>query len=65
MISLLPYRIKTRVMEYVEHNGIYLGSRWKISEQGLDGGLLFTDMLSSSKGEQKRYHFSRKNHVDL
>ncbi|CDW74762.1 UNKNOWN [Stylonychia lemnae] len=59
------YRIwQQRVLNYIRYNGLYLGNRWVIREEGTGSyeALVFRDYRS---GGDKRYAMFKNLYVDL
>ena len=55
---------QTRILNYIRYNGLQLGNRWVIREEGTGSleALVFRDMRSAG---DKRYAMFRNRYVDL
>ena len=52
-------RVRNDVLNYIKVNGIYLGNRWRIAEEGTGSyeALVFRDMTTTRRGIDRRYAF--------
>ena len=52
-------RVRNEVLSHIKFNGIYLGNRWRIAEEGTGSyeALVFRDMTFSNSGIDRRYAF--------
>jgi hypothetical protein len=54
-------------LKNIKDNGLFLGNRWKISEEGTGTyeALVFRDMTTTKAGTDRRYAFFKERYVDL
>lgn len=52
-------RVRNNILDYIRWNGLYLGNRWRIGEEGTNSyeALVFRDMTTTRAGVDKRYAF--------
>lgn len=55
------------VLEHIKKNGINLGNRWRIAEEGTGSyeALVFRDLTSTNSGTDRRYAMFKERYVDL
>ena len=55
------------VLEHIRVNGLRLGNRWKIQEEGTNSyeALVFRDLTSSNRGLDRRYAMFKERYTDL
>lgn len=54
-------------MNDIKKNGIYLGNRWRIAEEGTGSyeALVFRDMTTTRQGTDRRYAMFKGRYTDL
>ena len=60
-------KIRDNTLDYIRLNGLYIGNRWLIREEGLNSyqTLVFRDIESAMAGEDMRYAMFGGKYVDL
>ncbi len=55
------------VLEHIKKNGIHLGNRWRIAEEGTGSyeALVFRDLTTTNAGTDRRYAMFKERYVDL
>lgn len=58
--------VSRSVLDDIKRNGLYLGNRWRIAEEGTGSyeALVFRDM-TSSRTVDRRYAFFQNRYIDL
>ena len=66
-IQGLKNAIKSDILAHIKKNGIYLGNRWRIAEEGTGSyeALVFRDITSTNAGTDRRYAFFKNRYTDL
>ena len=56
-MSGLSAKLTTNVLNDIKNNGLYLGNRWRIAEEGTGSyeALVFRDMTTTRQGTDRRY----------
>lgn len=59
--------LKKEILNDIKQNGIRLGNRWKISEEGANTyeALVFRDLTTTNNGKDSRYAFFKEKYRDL
>lgn len=59
--------LKKEILNDIKKNGISLGNRWKISEEGTNTyeALVFRDVTTTKNGKDSRYAFFKEKYRDL
>jgi hypothetical protein len=67
IVSGFSSRITGEVLSDIKKNGLYLGNRWRIAEEGTGSyeALVFRDMTTTKKGCDRRYAMFQDKYVDL
>jgi hypothetical protein len=60
-------RVRENVLEHIKNNGLYLGNRWRIAEEGTNSyeAIVFRDMTTTRAGVDRRYAMFKQRYTDL
>lgn len=63
----LTSKVTAQVLSDIKKNGLYLGNRWKIAEEGTGSyeTLVFRDMTSTNTGSDRRYVMFKDKYVNF
>ena len=67
MMKTIEEKVQINVLDYIQWNGLLLGRRWKISEEGTNSydALVFRDKLNTNAGNDRRYAMWPDRKTDL
>jgi len=66
-MEAMKEQVTQDVLSSIRWNGLYLGYRWRIAEEGSSSyqALVFRDMLNTNAGNDKRYAMYKNTYRDL
>ena len=67
MMKEMKAQVKLDVFNDIRWNGLYLGNRWRLAEEGSNSyqALVFRDMLNTYAGNDRKYTMFKNNYKDL
>ena len=63
----MPEKIKEDILSHIKTNGILLGNRWRIGEEGTGSyeALVFRDQTSTKAGRDRRIAMGKERYIDI